>query len=59
MIHDSIPVLLVLHEDVNRLVQQLVGGAKVALNVKFIYTISFSCCAILIIHRKNVSLHKK
>jgi AraC family transcriptional activator of pobA len=34
-------------------------GAKVALVVKFIYTISFSSCAILIIHLKNAPLHKK
>ena len=33
--------------------------AKVALDVKFIYTISFSSCAILIIPRKNAPLHKK
>ena len=38
---------------------QIGDPAKVALDVKFIYTISFSSCAILINHLKDAPLHKK
>ena len=34
MIHDRIPVLLVLHKDVNLLVQQLVGGIVYVVKVQ-------------------------